>query len=122
VATEDYTYFSGYDNLNNPVYWYSTQMPFLFLGSSLKESVSGFFIPGVDMPVWRTPVNWYLLDSPKQKEAMLFRMDIDRDQKNNIISSDLKGRDYCRDLMIRLMEETSAPEAENPPRIHPPVA
>lgn len=113
LVNSEYTYFAGYDNTRHPVYWYSTQLPSALIRGPVRQaSEAGPFMLGVDYPVWRSPIEWYLVDSPAMQPEQLFRFGEDHGQEEDIIAADPNGRRLCREQMIELMRQGSAAPPE----------
>ena len=102
----------GYDNAH-PLHLYSTRMPRLSRRAAAEPGFanrieSGFFIPGVDMPVWKIPAN-PLVGARSQPACMLYDRSDPPFQEVNRFESDAALRRRMQTLLREVMAEEGTP-------------
>ncbi|MHA1293186.1 MAG: sulfatase [Promethearchaeota archaeon] len=138
LTTWDATYIRGFDS-KKPLYWYSSSIPLMMspsiisgMGETLgikipfkiidffvkklaKKIEAGFFIPGVKIPQWRIPLQFFifsgLIDKKNKKKNYLFDRKNDPNFQKNLAGSfesiDLEQKMIKK--LIQIMKEEGAP-------------
>lgn len=99
ITDGEYTYHNTW-NENGEINLYSALMPFCS-----TEAISGKFIPGIDCPVWKIPVNSQKPSIPN----LLFERRKDPSQNVNIASDNPQIIHHMKELLKRAMDEEGTP-------------
>jgi len=100
---DELTFFSGYDNVKQPAYWYGTNIE---RSEPAPDAESGRFIPGVDMPVWRYR-RTYGYNQPATSPPHIYARKDDEQEHN--LAGDEKRLARCREKLREVIEEHGAP-------------
>ncbi len=107
-TTSEYTLLQGFDNLNHPLYLYSTRLPRVDADQHqrLSEFSSGYYIPGVDWPVWCVP---WTVGGEQSGSSVLYRRDDPLFQERNLVEIDRGRYHQMRHITEQVMEEEGSP-------------
>lgn len=102
----------GYDN-RHPIHLYSTRIPRLpkRLGSDSAFTgriESGFFIPGVEMPVWKIPANPWV-GSGDHTASILYDRTDEPFHETNLFTGEVELRNRMQKLLREVMAEEGTP-------------
>lgn len=73
-----------------------------------QEFEAGRFLPYTDSPVWRYPAMSYT----RHPEPLLFDVQADPKQENNLTGQKLPEETQMRQLLIKALNELKAPESQ----------
>jgi len=103
LTTNDYSWFTSWDN-SVPLYWYSAMYSH---HGPCPGIVGGQFMPGVDGPVWKIPVQ----GEPPYPELLFDRRN-DPDQQVNLVHEKPEVVNMMREKLANLMREQGVPEEQ----------
>ena len=114
VTDGNYVLIQGYDN-SHPIHLYSTRIPRLPKrissdSSFVSQIESGFYIPGVNLPVWKIPAN-QMVGSNQSTSVLYERTDTPFSEENRF-STDVALRKRMQSLLRETMEEEGTPQEQ----------